>query len=215
MSLKIHVLPAGPIETNAFLLTDAARHEAVLVDAPEGIESLIAPVLVAEGCRLTELWLTHGHWDHMQGLDAVVQATGAQVSAHPDDRILLETPGVMEVFLPSHIRLKAVKVDRWVTHGQPLRALGREWEVRHVPGHCPGSVLYWCAAEGVAFSGDTILMGGVGRTDFPQGSFAQLERSIREQIYTLPEETVLFTGHGDSTRVGIEKRENSYVRAAP
>lgn len=215
MSFKIHALPAGPIETNAFLLTDSERQEAILVDAPDGIDALIKPVLASEGCRLTELWLTHAHWDHMQGLDAVVKATGAQVSAHPDDRILLETPGVMEVFLPSHIRLKAVRVDRWVTHGQALQALGRSWEVRHIPGHCPGSVLFWCATEGVAFSGDAILMGGVGRTDFPQCSFAQLARSIREHIYTLPDETVLLTGHGDATRVGVEMRENSHVRLGP
>jgi hydroxyacylglutathione hydrolase len=212
MTLKIHVLPAGPIETNAYLLTDADRGEAVLVDAPGGVWDDVAPILASEGCKLTELWLTHGHWDHMQGVDEVVKQTGAKVSAHADDKILLETPGVMEVFLPGTIRLHPVKTDRWVTQGQVVDALGRKWELRHVPGHCPGSVLFWCEAEGLAFSGDAIFQGSFGRTDFPGGSMAVLEKSIREQIYTLPDATVLYPGHGDATSVAAEKATNPFVR---
>ena len=215
MSLKLHLLPAGPIGTNGYLLSDAARREAVLVDAPEGIWGLVAPILAAEGCTLSELWLTHGHWDHMQGAAEVLEATGAKASAHPEDRALLETPELMEAFLPFPTRLAPVRVARWVRHGDRIKALGLTWEIRHVPGHCPGSVLYWCAEEGLAFSGDTILMGGIGRTDFPGCSFAQLARSIREQIYTLPDDTLLLPGHGDPTRVGTEKQENSEVRAEP
>lgn len=212
MSLKIHVLPAGPIETNAYLLTESARGEAVLVDAPGGVWELAAQVLAQEGCKLSELWITHGHWDHMQGAAEVVKESGAKVSAHADDKVLLETPGVMEVFLPGTIRLLPVKTDRWVAQGDVLEALGRQWEVRHVPGHCPGSVLFWCAAEGLAFSGDAIFQGSVGRTDFPGGSMAVLEKSIREQIYTLPDRTVLFPGHGESTSVAAEKATNPFVK---
>ncbi len=212
MPLKIHVLPAGPIETNAYLVSDSARGEAVLIDAPGDVWSFVKAVLARESCKLTELWITHGHWDHMQGAAEVVREAGAKVSAHIDDKVLLETPGVMEVFLPEAIRLDPVKADRWVRHGEVIEALGRKWEVRHVPGHCPGSVLFWCAAEGVAFSGDAIFQGGVGRTDFPGGSFAMLEKSIREQIYTLPEKTVLFPGHGEATDVATERATNPFVR---
>lgn len=212
MSFKIHTLPAGPIETNAYLLTDSSLGEAILVDAPGEVWAEVEPRLESEGCRLTGLWLTHGHWDHMQGAGSVLRATGAKVSAHADDRLLLETPGVMEVFLPGTIRLEPVRVDHWLTRGEKLVALGRTWEVRHVPGHCPGSVLFWCAAEGVAFSGDAIFRGGVGRTDFPGGSMRRLERSIREEIYTLPDATILYPGHGDATTVAREKAGNPYVR---
>lgn len=212
MSLKVHVLPAGPIETNAYLVTDASRGEALLVDAPDAVWPLVKEVLEREGCRLAELWITHGHWDHMQGAAELVRETGAKVSAHIDDKILLETPGVMEVFLPGTIRLSPVSVDRWVKQGEVIEALGRKWEVRHVPGHCPGTVLFWCADEGVAFSGDAIFQGGVGRTDFPGGSFAVLEKSIREQIYTLPAKTVLFPGHGEATDVETERATNPFVR---
>lgn len=212
MPLKIHVLPAGPIETNAYLLADSERGEAVLVDAPGDVWRDVKPILAAEGLKLTELWITHGHWDHMQGAAEVVRETGAQVSAHIDDKVLLETPGVMEVFLPGTIRLHPVKTDRWVKQGETLQALGREWEVRHVPGHCPGSVLFWCAAERVAFCGDAIFQGGVGRTDFPGGSFEMLEKSIRGRIYTLPAATVLFPGHGEATDVATERASNPFVR---
>jgi glyoxylase-like metal-dependent hydrolase (beta-lactamase superfamily II) len=148
----------------------------------------------------------------MQGVGDVVRATGAKVSAHADDKILLETPGVMEVFLPSTIKLEPVRVDRWLTQGETFSALGRVWEVRHVPGHCPGSVLFWCAAEGLAFSGDAIFQGSVGRTDFPGGSMKRLEESIRTQIYTLPDATILYPGHGDATTVAAEKAGNPFVR---
>ena len=213
MPIKLRILPAGPIETNAYLLTDATLGEAALIDAPGDVWSEVKTILDREGCRLVELWLTHGHWDHMQGADEVVKATGAKVSAHPDDKVLLETPGVMEVFLPATIRLAPVRVDRWLAQGDKIAALGREWEVRHVPGHCPGSVLFWSAKDGVAFSGDAIFQGGVGRTDFPGGSMAVLEKSIRGQIYTLPDATTLYPGHGDATTVAAEKAGNPYVRS--
>jgi glyoxylase-like metal-dependent hydrolase (beta-lactamase superfamily II) len=210
--MKIHVLPAGPIETNAYLLTDAALGEAVLIDAPDEVWAQVAPILAEERCKLTELWLTHGHWDHMQGVGGVVRASGAKVTAHAADKILLETPGVMEVFLPKTIRLEAVKVDRWAAQGDVINALGRKWEVRHVPGHCPGSILFWSAADQVAFCGDAIFNGSVGRTDFPGGGMAMLSHSIRTQIYTLPDSTVLYPGHGPETTVAQEKAHNPHVR---
>ncbi len=210
--MKIHVLPAGPIETNAYLLTDAARGEAVLIDAPDAVWQDVSPLLEAESCKLTGLWLTHGHWDHMQGVGPVVRASGAKVSAHAADKIFLETPGVMEVFLPKTIRLEVVKVDHWIAQGDVIEALGRNWEVRHVPGHCPGSVLFWSAADAVAFCGDAIFNGGVGRTDFPNCGMPQLANSIRTQIYTLPDATTLYPGHGPETTVLQEKLHNPSVR---
>lgn len=211
--MKIHVLPSGPIQTVGYLLTDARLGAAVLVDAPGDILARIEPVLSKEGCRLTELWLTHGHWDHTQDAAAVVRATGARVRGHEADRVMFEQPGRMAAYALPHLRLEPVRVDDWVGQGDRLDVLGREFEVRHVPGHCPGNVLFYSAAARAAFVGDALFAGGIGRTDFPGGSFEQLERSIREQIYTLPDETVVFPGHGPRTTVGAEKAENPYVSA--
>ena len=209
--MKLHVLPAGPIQTNAYLLTAAERGEAVLIDAPGGVWAKVAPILAEEKCRLTELWLTHGHWDHTQGAAEVVRATGAKVRAHVADRPLYETPQVMSGFLSSRLKLEPVFPDRWVDQGDTFSALGATIEVRHVPGHCPGNVLFYLAAAKAAYVGDALFAGSVGRTDLPGGSMEVLAAAIRRQIYTLPDETVVYPGHGSDTTVGEEKHGNPYV----
>ena len=211
--MKLHVLPAGPIQTNAYLLTDPERGEAVLIDAPGDVWAGVAPLLAEEKCRLTELWLTHGHWDHTQGAAEIVRATKAKVRAHLADRPLYETPQVMSGFLSARLKLEPVFPDSWVQQGDTFTALGREIEVRQVPGHCPGNVLFYLAAERAAFVGDALFAGSVGRTDLPGGSLETLADSIRRQIYSLPDETVVYPGHGSATTVGEEKQHNPYVSA--
>jgi hydroxyacylglutathione hydrolase len=209
--VKIHVLPSGPIQTIGYLLTEPKLGMAVLVDAPGGIMARIKPLLDKEGCKLTELWLTHGHWDHMQAGAEVKRETGALVRAHRADQAMIETPEIMEGFMGQRLGLEGVKVDAWVEPGDRLKALGREFEVRHVPGHCPGNVLFYQAEARVALVGDALFNSGVGRWDLPGGSFDVLEKSIREQIYTLPDDTVVLPGHGERTTVGVEKETNPYV----
>lgn len=208
----MHVLPAGPIQTNAYLLTEPARGEAVLIDAPGGIWAEVAPILKKADCRLTELWLTHGHWDHTQGGAELVRATGAKVRAHAADCAMIETPEVMERFMGERMNLEPVPVAHWVAQGERFEALGTTVEVRHVPGHCPGNVLFYLPALSAAFVGDALFKGSVGRSDLPGGDFEQLARSIREQIYTLPAATAVFPGHGPGTTVAGEKEGNPYVR---
>ncbi|HEY8994771.1 MAG TPA: MBL fold metallo-hydrolase [Lacunisphaera sp.] len=211
--VKIHVLPSGPIQTIGYLLTEPKLGAAVLVDAPGDILAKIKPVLEREGCKLAELWLTHGHWDHMQAGAEVKRETGALVRAHRADQNLIETPEIMDGFMGQRMGLEGVKVDAWVEPGDRIKALGREFEVRHVPGHCPGNVLFYQAEARIALVGDALFNSGVGRWDLPGGSFDVLERSIREQIYTLPDDTVVLPGHGDRTTVGVEKETNPYVAA--
>ena len=210
--MKIHVMTAGMVQTNAYLLTPEGGGEAVLIDAPQGVWPAVATILEKERSTLKEVWLTHGHFDHIQGVEELVAATGAKVLAHADDREMMAKPDVVEARLGFPLGLKPVYPDGWFTAGERKTAAGVEAEVRHVPGHCPGNVLFYFAKEGVAFVGDAIFAGSVGRTDFEGGSFPVLERSIREQIYTLPEATVLLSGHGPRTTVAAEKRGNPYVK---
>lgn len=209
--MKLHVLPAGPIQTNAYLLTAPERGEAVLIDAPGEVWAEVEEILREEKCRLTELWLTHGHWDHTQGGAEVVRATGAKVRAHADDREMIEHPEIMERFMGEEMGLEPIQVDAWVKQGERFEALGTAVEVRHVPGHCPGNVLFYFEQAGAAFVGDALFAGSVGRTDLPGGSFEVLERAIRAQIYTLPTKTVVYPGHGPATTVGDERQGNPYV----
>ncbi|HEY4989830.1 MAG TPA: MBL fold metallo-hydrolase [Opitutaceae bacterium] len=211
--MNVHVLPAGPILTNAYLLTQPSTGEAVLVDAPEGIWAEVEPLLKKDGCRLTGLWLTHGHWDHTQGAAEVVRNASVTVLAHAADRPLIETPEVMRPLLLPGMVVEPVKVDRWVGDGETLAGVGEAVQVSHVPGHSEGSLLFYFPAAGAAFGGDVLFRGGVGRTDLPGGDWDLLEASIRTRFYSLPDATTVFPGHGDSTTVGEEKANNPHVHA--
>lgn len=211
-AMEIHVLPAGPLETNAYLLTDVARGEAVLVDAPMDVWPEVQELLRRKSCKLVALLITHGHFDHI-GDAARVQQSGVPLFAHERDRWMIETPQAMEFFAPPGFRLEPSRIDRVVAQGDTFELLGETVEVRHVPGHCPGNVLFYFPKTGAAFVGDAIFAGGIGRTDFPDCGFEILEKSIRSQIYTLPEGTALFPGHGPETDVATEKATNPYVRA--
>jgi glyoxylase-like metal-dependent hydrolase (beta-lactamase superfamily II) len=210
--VNVHVLPAGPLQTNAYLLTEPATGDAVLVDAPEGVWPQAEPILAREGCRLGLLLLTHGHWDHTQGAAEVVRRTRALVCAHRADRPMIETPEVMRPLMMPGLKVEAVKVDRWLEDGDTIDALGETATVGHVPGHCPGSLVFYFPGAAAAFAGDALFSGAVGRTDLPGGSFEELEDSIRTRIYTLPDETTVYPGHGGATTVGHEKANNPYVR---
>lgn len=211
--VRIHVVPAGPLGTNAYLLTDNARGEALLIDAPHGVWDEIEPLLQQAGCRLVALLVTHGHWDHT-GDAARIQNLGAALHAHEDDRPMLETPEVMAAYMMPGLELEPARIDVVVAQGQRLSLAGQEIEVRHVPGHSPGNILFYFPALGAAFVGDALFAGSVGRTDLPRGSFEQLERAIRTQIYTLPAGTTVHPGHGPETTVGEEMANNPYVRGA-
>jgi hydroxyacylglutathione hydrolase len=127
--------------------------------------------------------------------------------------VLIETPEVMERFMGERMNLEPIHVDDWVEQGERFEALGTTVEVRHVPGHCPGNVLFYFAAAGLAFVGDALFNGSIGRTDLPGGDFEELERSIRSQIYSLPDNTVVHPGHGPQTTIAAEKEHNPYVSA--
>jgi glyoxylase-like metal-dependent hydrolase (beta-lactamase superfamily II) len=118
----------------------------------------------------------------------------------------------MKKFIGEDLGLEPIKVDFWMKQGDRFEALGTTVEVRHVPGHCPGNILFYLAAANAAFVGDALFNRSIGRTDLPGGSFEMLAKSIREQIYTLPDQTTVYPGHGEPTSVGDEKAGNPYVK---
>lgn len=210
MSLEVTVMELPPLGTNAYLWRDPERGEALLIDAPPGAADAVADHLRHSGDRLVGVWLTHGHWDHM--LDAAsFNAKGIPIWAHEGDRALIEDPESMAAFSMPGLRMRPARIARWLEHGERLELWGREVEVRHVPGHSPGSVLFYFPDDEVACSGDVVFAGGVGRTDLPLASWDELERSIRGQVYSLPDETVLLPGHGEPTTVGDERRSNPFI----
>jgi hydroxyacylglutathione hydrolase len=215
--MKIEVWSLGPFETNTYLLTSEDDKSCLLVDAPRDAAKNILPIIQSRGLTLTHVLITHGHWDHMCDAHAFAKA-GVQVLAHRDDQQLIENIEAyrerytaMMPFLTAE-DFRSTHVTQWLKHGDTFSALGRTFEARHVPGHCPGSLLFYSATDQLAFSGDAIFAGSVGRTDLPNGNWHQLLESIRTQIYTLPDVTTLLPGHGGSTTVGREKQSNPYAK---
>ena len=209
--LQVLTFALPPLATNAFLVGDSERGEAVVIDAPLGVGDAIAPELASRGWRLTAILLTHGHFDHILGIPELA-SHGAPIYAHPDDAHLLANPKAQLDLFQMPLTSAPVAVDDWLKPGVSA-FLGRTVEVRHVPGHSPGSVLFYWPDLHAAFVGDTVFAGGVGRTDLPGGDTETLARAIREEIYTLPEETRLHPGHGPATQVAAERATNPFVRA--
>ncbi len=209
--MQIECFELPPVGTNAYFLYDTSRGEAVLVDAPYNAFPTIEKRLVETGLKLTAVLMTHGHWDHM--LDGwQFNRFGTPVMGHRDDELLFSEPNRMGRFAFGGIKMNPLQIDRWLEDGEQLEILGRGVEVRHVPGHCPGSILFYFHQEQLAFCGDAIFQGSIGRTDLPGGDFSQLEESIRSRIYTLPDATLLYPGHGPETSVAEEKQSNPFVR---
>jgi hydroxyacylglutathione hydrolase len=215
--MKIECVPLGPFETNCYLLTDDAGKSCAVVDAPPGSGEHILAEIAERGLKLESLLITHGHWDHMADAH-LFQKAGAKVYAHKADEVLIEQVERVapryRAMIPwlSDSAFTSCKVDAWLDEGDTVDAVGLTFEVRHVPGHCPGSILFYSTQEKLAFVGDAIFAGSVGRTDLPGGDWPTLLKAIREKIYTLPKDTVLFTGHGEDTTVGAEFISNQYAR---
>ncbi len=206
----IRVLPVGPLQMNSVLVTVPGPDgpACVLVD-PGAEPRRLLEAVHATGAPVAALVATHGHFDHV-GAAAEIQAElDLPLLCHPDDLPLIEAlPEVMAAygFPPAAVPV----TEPVLTDGSVIRAAGLEIPVHHVPGHSPGHVMF--RLPGHALVGDCLFHGSVGRTDLPGGDFATLEKSIRERIYTLPDETVVVCGHGPDTTVGAEKRGNPFVR---
>jgi len=210
-AVQVFTYPLPPLGTNAYLLAAPGRDDAVLIDAPPTAWETIAPQLAKLKRKLAVVLLTHGHWDHMAGA-AEVQTAGAAIYAHADDREWIENPMMQMSFMMDDMEIAPAKVDHFLKHGQILEVAGIKFEVRHVPGHAPGNVLFYSAEMKAAFVGDVIFAGSVGRADLPGGDWDVLENSIRTQVYTLPDDTVIFPGHGPKTTVAKERASNGFVR---
>lgn len=209
MIIESQELP--PIGTNAFALIEPGRKECVIIDAPEEAYSWATQIAEQYGCKIVALILTHGHWDHVLDGHAFAKA-GIPTYGHKADTEMFEAPARMASYAIPGLKMLPVPITHWFEGGDTLELLGTTMEIRHVPGHCPGNVLVYLASEAAAIVGDVIFAGSVGRYDLPGGDFEVLKQSIKTQVYTLPDETTIYPGHGGKTSVIKEKLSNPCVR---
>jgi len=203
--MEVTKLIVGPLQANCYLLRE---DNLVGVIDPGAEPHRILQVVERQHWRLVWIVLTHGHADHAGAAEDLRASTGAPVLAHREEaRILAD----LERNLSSLVgRPWTLTVDDFLADGQELR-LGRlSLRVRHTPGHTPGGICI--VGEGMAFTGDTLFAGSIGRTDLPGGDFGQLLKSIRSVLMQLPDATVVKPGHGPDTTVGRERRGNPFVR---
>jgi len=208
--LTVYTITTGPVDTHAYIIINQEDRSALLIDAPHQSMERIMRLLAEQACQLKAIVLTHGHWDHIADATALKNACHVPIYAHRLDEPLYNMPGLMAALMPKNLSILPVRVDHWVKHGDSIHLGTHAFEVRHVPGHCPGNIMLYTSTLG-AFVGDALFKDSIGRTDLPGACFKTLQTSIREQIYTLPEDTKVFPGHGPSTRVGDERCHNPYV----
>ncbi|SSY70185.1 MBL fold metallo-hydrolase [Alysiella crassa] len=215
MALHLTIIPVTPYEQNCTLLWDDESNDAVLTDvggnAPE-----IWQYIQDNHLNLKEIWLTHGHLDHVGGVVKMCELIDVPVMGpHEDDLFLLEDLAnktreyakygfeFSPNFLPT----------RWLQEGEQLKLGNYVFDVLHIPGHTPGHVVFYCASEKLLIAGDTLFKESVGRTDFPRSNTQDLLNAIRTKLYVLPDDVVVIPGHRDTTTIGHEKQHNPHVRA--
>lgn len=207
--MKIKKIVTGIIGTNCYLVSNEETKEAVIID-PAAVPKKMIEYIRTEGLTLKAILLTHAHFDHIMGIDKLIELYGVMpIYVGEADLELLHTPKLNESTVYSSGY--SYPGGDAICDGDVLNLIGHEFKVIHTPGHTAGGVCYHVKDENVLFSGDTLFNCSVGRTDFATSSTSALIRSIKEKLFLLPDETIVYPGHMEATTIKNEKINNPFV----
>jgi len=202
----VEKLVVGPFASNCYIVGSKSNKEGMIIDPGDEAKQILKRVKQLE-LDIKLIVLTHGHIDHTGALKEVKEVTGAEVVIHADDAKSLKERSLSNLF--GLLYPIPPPPDRLLKGGDSIDIGDLHFLVLHTPGHTPGGVCL--LGQGVVFSGDTLFNYGVGRTDLPGGSYSQLMNSIQTKLMTLPDNTVVYPGHGPDTTIGAERRDNPFL----
>ena len=200
-------LELGPFATNCYIVGSESNREGMIVDPADKAKEILKKVEDLQ-LDIKLIALTHGHVDHIGALKKIKEATGAEVAIHGDDAKSLRNQLMRMLF--GFFYPTPPPPDRVLKDGDSIEVGDLHFSVLHTPGHTPGGICL--LGEGVVFSGDTLFNHSVGRTDLPGGSYNKLMNSIQTRLMTLPDETIVYPGHGPETTIGAERKGNPYLQ---
>jgi len=209
--LNATIIPVTPFAQNCSIVWCERTKAGAVVDPGGDLEQILAAVRES-GVRLEKILLTHAHIDHAGGTAELARSLKLPIEGpHPGDQFWIDQmPEQARMFgLP---RCDKFTPDRWLDEGDRVQVGDVEFEVRHCPGHTPGHVVFYSAPDKVAFVGDVLFAGSIGRTDFPGGDYDTLIRAIREKLFTLGDDVRFVPGHGPMSTFGEERRSNPFLR---
>jgi len=209
---RIEGFALGPFQTNCYIVAaPPPTTDCWIIDASFNPQPLIDRIR-QRGLTPSRIILTHAHIDHIAGLDDIRLAFGSiPVSIHAHESAFLADPE-LNLSAPYGLPFSTAGPDILLHGGETLTLAGERWLVLHTPGHSPGGITLWNEPAALALVGDTLFAGSIGRSDFPTSDEAELHRSIREVLYRLPNQTIIYPGHGPTSTIGREKHSNPFVR---
>ena len=207
--MRIETFVTGIISTNCYILSNEETKEAVIVD-PANLSRKMVSYIEEEALTVKAVLLTHAHFDHIMGIDKIVAMYGElPVYVEENDLELLHRAELNESI--TYTAGYSYAGGEVIHDGDILSLIGYEFKVIHTPGHTAGGVCYYVEAANALFSGDTLFCCSVGRSDFATSSTSALIRSIKEKLFLLPDQTIVYPGHMGATTIGNEKVNNPYV----
>lgn len=206
---RIKTCVLGGVSTNCYIIYREGTDRAVIVDPADNGAYLLNKCREL-GVEPEAILLTHGHFDHILAVEDIRRAFRCKVYAHMDEERILQDPS-LNLSGTLGTEQMGLNADYLLRDGEVLHLLGYDWRVVSTPGHTAGSVCYYIESEDVLLSGDTLFAESLGRTDLPTGNVADIIRSITKTLFLLPDDTMVYPGHGEPTTIGHEKQYNPVV----